>query len=78
MEQMTETDKNKPYPQYQSYLLRVWAEDPQSELPWRIALINPQTGGRRGFADFERLVDFLRGELPGESDVTPKEVCQRP
>jgi hypothetical protein len=53
---------------YRSYLLRVWIEDHRSESPWRIVLINTQTGDRRGFADFKRFVDFLQAEIPGKED----------
>lgn len=54
---------DQPPSPYRSYLLRLWLEDIESKTPWRIALINPQTGDRRGFVDFGQLVDFLMKEL---------------
>lgn len=70
---MNETVESK----YQSYLLRLWIEDRRSESPWRIVLINAQTGDRWGFADFERFVDFLRTEILGEMNHLHKNKKQR-
>jgi len=71
---MTESGKNISPSQYRAYLLRIWMEDTQSESSWRIVLINPQTGDRRGFVDFEHLVDFLLGELSGEAVPSSNEL----
>ena len=32
---------------------------------WRFGLENPRTGKRRGFADLEKMMAFLRGEFGG-------------
>ena len=52
---------------YQSYLLRLWRAPGGAEQPWRASLENPLTGERRGFADLEALVAYLRDEIEGES-----------
>ena len=65
---MTTSSKHFSPSQYRSYLLRLWLADADSQSPWRIALINPKTGERRGFVDFECLVDFLRAELPAQPE----------
>ncbi len=70
---MDNPEKNVLLYHYRSYLLRIWLEDTQSKFPCRIALINSQTGERRGFVDFERLMIFLQNELRGESDSNPNE-----
>ena len=65
---MTAPNKDIPPSQYRSYLLRLWLEDAPSKTPWRIVLINPQTGKRWGFVDFGHLVDFLKeGQLKDET-----------
>ena len=72
------TEKNYPPISFHSYLLRLWLEDTLSKTPWRIVLINPQTGERQGFVDFERLVDFLKGELLEETEITSEDVHEPP
>ncbi|HEY4722065.1 MAG TPA: hypothetical protein VII92_09480 [Anaerolineae bacterium] len=49
-------------PRYQAYLLRLWEEYPHSDwaAEWRFSLEDPHTGERRGFADLDRLIAFLR------------------
>lgn len=54
---------------YRAYLLRCWQE--RRERPavpgtWRFSLEDPRTGQRRGFADLEALVGFLRQEMKDE------------
>jgi hypothetical protein len=70
---MTETEMNITPSKYRSYLLRLWTEDPQNQSRWRIVLISPKTGKRRGFEDFEQLGDFLREEFLCESDPISRE-----
>lgn len=67
------TEKKFPPSQYCSYLLRLWNADSIDQSPWRIVLINLQTGNRQGFSDFEQLANFLREVLPGEVDPISKE-----
>ena len=50
---------------YQSYLLRLWRAPGGAEQPWRASLENPLTGERKGFADLEALVAFLREQIEG-------------
>ena len=54
---------------YHSYLLRFWEVRGRVELPsvWRFSLTDPHTGERKGFADLETLVAFLRGQMAGEA-----------
>ena len=58
---------------YRSYLLRLWLEEAVEDPAWRIALIDPQTGERRGFSDFEHLVNFLMKEMLGGLEPSVKE-----
>jgi hypothetical protein len=44
------------------YVLRLWREPTEAEA-WRFVLEEPQTGQRRGFADFGALMEFLEREL---------------
>ena len=52
---------------YQSYLLRLWRAPGGAGQPWRASLEDTLTGERRGFADLEALVAYLRDEIEGES-----------
>ncbi len=52
---------------YQSYLLRLWRAPGGAGQPWRASLENTHTGERRGFADLQALVAYLRVETEGES-----------
>jgi hypothetical protein len=70
-------DKNKPLSRYRSYLLRFWLEDARSKFPWKITLINPQTGERRGFVDFDRFVDYLREKVLDDRGHIPREMDDR-
>ena len=56
---------NPPLSQYQSYLLRIWREEPHTKTssPWRFSLEDPHTGFRRGFQDLELLMTFLVDQL---------------
>jgi hypothetical protein len=44
---------------YQSYLLRLWRVD-EGEDGWQASLESTQTGERRGFADLEVMLAYLR------------------
>ena len=54
-----------PLFQYQSYLLRVWRDEPHPEAssPWRFSLEDPRTGVRRGFQNLELLMTFLNAQI---------------
>jgi hypothetical protein len=47
---------------YQSYLLRLWRVD-EGEEGWSLSLESAHTGERRGFADLEAMLDFLRQRI---------------
>ncbi len=63
---------------YQVYILRLWrkpadaadavesATSAEPSAAWRFVLEEPQTGQRRGFADFGALMSFLEMELQGQ------------
>ena len=70
---MAESNHKSPS-QYRSYLLRIWLEDDSSTSSWRIALIDPKTDDRRGFTNFEQLVDFLREDALDKPDSALKKV----
>lgn len=46
--------------EYRSFLLRLWAVSPDEPRVWRFSLEDPHTGERRGFANWERLQEFLK------------------
>ena len=51
---------------YQVFVLRLWQEPGEIQEPsatWRYVLEEPKTGQRRGFADFNALMDFLKSEI---------------
>jgi hypothetical protein len=47
---------------YLAYLLRLWGVDVNGEVVWRASLEDSHTGERRGFADLDRLFEFLVGQ----------------
>jgi hypothetical protein len=53
---------------YQTFLLRCWHSAPPADAPsWRFSLVDVQSGGRRGFADFDALVAYLREQMEAGS-----------
>ena len=61
-------------PRYRSYLLSFWEErgqDPDTPVVWRFSLEDPHTGRRRGFANMEKVMAFLRTELASHQDEPP-------
>ena len=65
---------DKP-PRYRAYLLRFWEEttsQPDPPSTWRFSLEDPHTGQRRGFANLEALVTFLKTQLDSASDKSQK------
>ena len=50
-------------PAHLSYLLRLWQAPGETEQPWRASLENPLTGERRGFADLEAALAYLRTQV---------------
>lgn len=72
-------DKNvsRKSPHYNAYLLRTWNEisvDPAMGL--RMILINLRTGEQWGFADPERLFEFLKQKVcPGDNRAAEAQSC---
>lgn len=63
-------------PRYRAYLLRFWQESGRPGDPspvWRFILQEPGTGERRGFADLESMVDFLRRVMGEEQEEQSSE-----
>lgn len=58
---------NAERPTYLSYLLRLWRAPGGAGQPWRASLEDTLTGQRRGFADLEALVAYLRDDIEEES-----------
>lgn len=50
-------------PTHLSYVLRLWQTPGGANQPWRVSLENPLTGERRGFADLEAALTFLRTQI---------------
>ena len=71
------------------YLLRLWPDGGQGDLRWRVALISPDDGQRRGFATLDALCAFLQqesdhsssgdsaGQRPGSSLLCKRPFCER-
>ena len=59
---------------YYAYLLRLWQVRTDGEVVWRASIEDPHTGERHGFADLDRLYEFLeeqtRAASRGESQAT--------
>lgn len=55
-----------PFPDYRSYLLRLWRET--ADLPWRATLEDPRTGEQYGFASLARLFAYLEAQTDLQSD----------
>lgn len=51
---------------YQSYLLRLWRDNPQS--PWRASLQSSATEELRHFATVDELWAFLMAQMGGKDD----------
>ena len=49
---------NRGNSHYLAYLLRMWQIEEGG--PWRVSLQGVESGERQGFADIEKLVEFLK------------------
>lgn len=57
---------NPPKPQtYRSFLLRLWVD---GDSKWRFSLEDPHTGERHGFANWEKLGEFLKEVMEQSQD----------
>ena len=61
---------------YQSYLLRLWRVS-EGEEDWCVSLESARTGERRGFADLEAMLDFLRQRTALQPSAYRQEVEAR-
>ena len=46
-------------PEYISFLLRLWRENGEDGMIWRVSLENSKTGERMGFANLDLLFNYL-------------------
>ncbi len=53
---------------YLAYLLRLWRVRDVDESQWRASLEDAETGERRGFANIERLCEFLQQQCVDAND----------
>jgi len=61
-------------PEYMAFLLRLWAVREADALHWRASLEDAQTGERRGFADLDRLCEFLEQQCaPTDESTAPSD-----
>lgn len=44
---------------YLAYMLRLWQVRIDGDVAWRASIENPHTGERHGFANLDRLFEFL-------------------
>jgi len=59
-------------PDYQSYLLRLWRVD-EGENHVQASLESIHSGERRGFANLEAMLDFLRRQMAAQSERSSDE-----
>ena len=57
------TDKNSDY---HSFLLRLWIER-ENDGKWRFSLEDTRTGKRKGFANIEKLIVYLKEIIKNEN-----------
>jgi hypothetical protein len=53
-----------------AFLLRLWCVRDADAIQWRASLEDAQTGERQGFANLERLCEFLAQSCTNASDTT--------
>jgi hypothetical protein len=51
--------KTSDVPNYLSYLLRLWLENGEEGISWRVSLESTETGERVGFANMDLMVEYL-------------------
>jgi hypothetical protein len=65
---------DKEWPDYLSYLLRLWLVENHGEAPgaeratWRASLESAHTGEKRTFASLDELFEFLRKQTGAPSE----------
>jgi hypothetical protein len=57
-------------PDYMAYLLRLWSVRDVDAIQWRASLEDAQTGERHGFADLDRLCEFLQERFTDAGDAS--------
>jgi hypothetical protein len=51
--------KTSDVPHYLSYLLRLWLENGEEGMSWRVSLESTESGERVGFANLDLMVEYL-------------------
>ena len=62
----TELTKHTEYPRYQSYLLRLWQEQPGA--PWRMLLQEVEGDQQWRFSDAAQCFEFVQQQLRKEQN----------
>ncbi len=47
---------------YLAYMLRLWQVRTDGDVVWRASIEDPHTGERHGFANLDRLFEYLGGQ----------------
>lgn len=59
---------------YRSFLLRLWREGNAPDDVWRFSLEDPHTGERFGFANWDKLREFIKEEMEqAKSNDSPRQ-----
>ncbi len=59
---------------YWAFMLRLWQVGSGRAIAWRASLEDPHTGERKGFADLDSLLAFLKDQIePGTDSSSPLE-----
>ncbi len=56
-------------PAYFSFLVRLWCEENTDTRHWRMTTRNLATDECRNFADFEKLMEYLREHMAEEMNI---------
>lgn len=66
-----EAERNELLLAYKSYMLRLWRID-EGEDGVQVSLESIHTGERKGFANLEAMLDFLRRQMALGSEISSK------
>ncbi len=62
---------------YRAYLVRLWRVMSAGRSVWRASVEDPHTGERRGFADLDALVAFLKNETQSSAGTENRKIVKR-
>lgn len=55
---------------YFAFMLRLWQVCTNNQVVWRVSIEDPHTGERHGFADLDRLFEFLEDQTRSSTCCT--------